>query len=86
MSRLRFGVLSTADSGLKKVIPAMLKAERAAVVAIASRDEARARQAAAACVRVRTIVEPDLEWQRVYDHEYGRFRSLYPALKPLEAP
>ena len=42
------------------------------------------REAAAACVRVRATVEPDPEWQRVYDDEYRRFRSLYPALKPLE--
>jgi xylulokinase len=42
------------------------------------------REAAAACVRVRATIEPDPAWQRVYDAEYGRFRSLYPALKPLE--
>jgi xylulokinase len=45
---------------------------------------ANPREAAAACVRVRATVEPDPEWQRVYEHEYVRFRSLYPALKPLE--
>ena len=45
-SILRLGVLSTADIGLKKVVPAMLRAERVAVVAIASRDLARAREAA----------------------------------------
>jgi xylulokinase len=42
------------------------------------------REAAAGCVRVRATVEPDPEWQRVYEQEYVRFRSLYPALKPLE--
>ena len=42
------------------------------------------REAAAACVRVRTTIEPDPEWQRIYEHEYGRFRSLYPTLKALE--
>jgi xylulokinase len=41
-------------------------------------------EAAAACVRVRATVEPDPAWQRVYDEQYGRFRSLYPALKTLE--
>jgi xylulokinase len=41
-------------------------------------------EAAAACIRVRATVEPDPAWQRVYDEEYGRFRSLYPALKTLE--
>jgi xylulokinase len=42
------------------------------------------REAAAACVRVRATIEPDPEWQRVYEQEYRRFRSLYPTLKPLE--
>jgi xylulokinase len=42
------------------------------------------REAAAACVRVRATVEPDPAWQRVYDDEYVRFRSLYPALTTLE--
>jgi predicted dehydrogenase len=45
--RLRIGVLSTADIGLTKVIPAMQKATRAEVVAIGSRDLARAQAAAA---------------------------------------
>ena len=48
MKRIRWGVLSTADIGLKKVIPGMLQAEHASVDAIASRDPARARDAAAA--------------------------------------
>jgi xylulokinase len=42
------------------------------------------REAAAACVRVRATIEPDPEWQRVYEQGYRRFRSLYPTLKPLE--
>jgi predicted dehydrogenase len=45
-AKLRFGVLSTANIGLKKVIPAMQKGERSTVVAIASRDVAKAREAA----------------------------------------
>jgi xylulokinase len=36
------------------------------------------------CVRVREEIEPDPEWQRVYDEGYERFRALYPALRPLE--
>lgn len=48
MRRIRWGVLSTADIGLKKVIPGMLKAEHASVDAIASRDHGRAAEAAAA--------------------------------------
>jgi predicted dehydrogenase len=48
MSRkLRWGVLSTAAIGLKKVIPAMQLGQYTTVTAIASRDLARAREAAA---------------------------------------
>ena len=43
-----------------------------------------AHEAVAACVRVRDTVEPDPEWQRVYEDGYARFRSLYPALRRLE--
>ncbi|MGD0735554.1 MAG: Gfo/Idh/MocA family oxidoreductase [Terracidiphilus sp.] len=44
---LRWGVLSTANIGLKKVIPAMQRGKYTRVVAIASRDGANAEQAAA---------------------------------------
>ena len=47
-SKLRWGVLSTANIGLIKVIPAMQQGENITVAAIASRDLAKARQAAAA--------------------------------------
>jgi predicted dehydrogenase len=47
MSTLRIGILSTADIARTKVIPGMRKATRCEVVAIASRDGARARQVAA---------------------------------------
>jgi xylulokinase len=40
-----------------------------------------AHEAVDACVRVRDTVEPDPEWRRVYDDQYQRFRSLYPAIK-----
>jgi predicted dehydrogenase len=46
-TKLRFGVLSTANIGLKKVIPAMQQGEFTTVTAIASRDLAKAREAAA---------------------------------------
>ena len=46
MARLRFGVLSTALIGRVKVIPAIQRGEHTEVVAIASRDGARARQVA----------------------------------------
>ena len=42
-------------------------------------------EAVDACVRVRDTIEPDPAWQRVYAEGYGRYRSLYPALRPLEA-
>ncbi len=47
MSTLRIGILSTADIARTKVIPGMRKADRCEVVAIASRDGARAREVAA---------------------------------------
>jgi len=46
-TKLRWGVLSTANIGLKKVLPAMQQGKYTEVVAIASRDLAKARQAAA---------------------------------------
>ena len=46
-NKLRWGVLSTAKIGLRKVIPAMQLGEYTSVTAIASRDIARARAAAA---------------------------------------
>jgi predicted dehydrogenase len=46
-NKLRFGVLSTANIGLKKVIPAMQRGEHTTVAAIASRDLAKAEAAAA---------------------------------------
>jgi predicted dehydrogenase len=45
-TKLRFGVLSTANIGLKRVIPAMQQGELTTVTAIASRDLAKARAAA----------------------------------------
>jgi len=47
-NKLRFGVLSTANIGLKKVIPAMQRGELTTVAAIASRDLAKAKEAASA--------------------------------------
>jgi predicted dehydrogenase len=46
-SKVRWGVLGVARIATQKVIPAMLRAERTDVVAIASRDSERARRAAA---------------------------------------
>jgi predicted dehydrogenase len=47
-NKLRWGVLSTAAIGLKKVIPAMQQGRYTSVVAIASRDLAKAQEAATA--------------------------------------
>jgi predicted dehydrogenase len=44
---VRWGVLSTADIGLRKAIPGLLRARGCEVLAIGSRDEPRARAAAA---------------------------------------
>lgn len=46
MDRVRWGILSTAKIGLNRVIPGMQTAGNAEIAAIASRDAARARQAA----------------------------------------
>jgi predicted dehydrogenase len=46
MSKVRWGILSTAKIGLLKVIPAMQRAEHCEIVAIASRDLPRAQSAA----------------------------------------
>jgi predicted dehydrogenase len=47
-TKLRWGVLSTANIGLKKVIPGMQRGQLTIITAIASRDLAKAREAAAA--------------------------------------
>ena len=44
--KVRWGILSTAAIGARKVIPGIQRSQRGTVAAIASRDEARARQAA----------------------------------------
>ncbi|MGH2453653.1 MAG: Gfo/Idh/MocA family protein [bacterium] len=47
MTRLRWGILSTARIGLRRVIPAIQRSERGAVTAIASRAKHKADEAAA---------------------------------------
>ncbi|WP_374309639.1 Gfo/Idh/MocA family protein [Dongia sp.] len=46
MKPVKWGIVSTADIGVKKVIPAMLRAKGVEIAAIASRDAARAREVA----------------------------------------
>jgi predicted dehydrogenase len=46
MKKVKWGVLSTARIGVQKVIPAMQKGEYCEMVALASRDEAKAQAAA----------------------------------------
>jgi xylulokinase len=45
---------------------------------------ANAADAVARCVRPGVRVEPDPGWVEAYAEGYGRFRALYPALRPLE--
>jgi predicted dehydrogenase len=47
MNKVRWGVLSTANIGIQKVLPAMQRGNLCEIVAIASRDDATARAAAA---------------------------------------
>jgi predicted dehydrogenase len=47
MSKLAWGILSTANTGIKRVIPAILAGQRGRVAAIASRDPERAAAVAA---------------------------------------
>jgi xylulokinase len=45
---------------------------------------ADAADAVTRCVRIRERVEPDPAWAAAYAQGYGRYRALYPALRPLE--
>ena len=45
-----------------------------------------AADAVARCVRVCGRVEPDSTWTAAYARGYGRYRALYPALRPLAEP
>jgi len=47
LNRVKWGILSTANIGIKRVIPAIIAGERGVVLAIASRDAARAAGVAA---------------------------------------
>jgi predicted dehydrogenase len=47
-NKIRWGVLSTANIGMKKVIPGMQQGHYTSIVAIASRDLAKSREAASA--------------------------------------
>src|ERR1700757_242789 len=46
-NKVKWGVLSTADIGMKKVLPAMQRGEWCDIAAVASRDLKRAQEAAA---------------------------------------
>lgn len=48
MAAVRLGIISTADIGVAKVIPAMQRADQVDVVAISSRTAGRAEHAASA--------------------------------------
>jgi xylulokinase len=51
---------------------------------VAAGTFASAQEAIDACVRVRDTVEPDAEWQRVYEDGYRRYTALYPAIKGVK--
>jgi predicted dehydrogenase len=55
MGELRWGILSTADIGRRKVVPAIQRARRNRVVAVASRDHERATEYAAALGITRSV-------------------------------
>jgi len=57
----------------------------ALLAGVASGTFGSAGEAVAACVRVRETVEPNAAWARAYEEGYARFRSLYPALRGVEA-
>lgn len=46
MRKIRWGIVSTANIGVAKVVPAMMRGTHSEVVAIASRDLAKAQAAA----------------------------------------
>ena len=47
------------------------------------RRRRRPSRAASACA---SASSPDPDWVAAYEHGYGRYRLLYPALRPLEEP
>jgi xylulokinase len=57
----------------------------ALLAGVASGAFADAREAVGACVRVRDTIEPNPSWAQAYEEGYARFRSLYPALRGVEA-
>jgi predicted dehydrogenase len=68
MTKLRWGVLSTADIAVAKVIPGMRRGERSEVLAIASRDGERAKAVAASLAIPRAygsyealLADPDID-------------------------
>jgi xylulokinase len=56
----------------------------ALLAGVAGGTFADAREAVAACVRVKETVEPNPDWVRMYAEGYSRFRTLYSALREME--
>ncbi|MCF7973297.1 MAG: Gfo/Idh/MocA family oxidoreductase [Phycisphaerae bacterium] len=89
MNKVTWGILSTAKIGLEKVIPAMLKSEHCEVLAIASRQDDRAREAARSLDLARAYgsyeaLLADTEIQAVYNPLPNHFHVPW-TLKALEA-
>jgi xylulokinase len=57
----------------------------ALLAGVSSGSYASADEAVASCVRVRDVVEPNAAWAPDYEEGYARFRSLYPAIRGVEA-
>jgi xylulokinase len=55
----------------------------ALLAGVAGGTFADAREAVAACVRARELVEPNPDWAPAYEEGYARFRALYPAMKEV---
>lgn len=89
MTKVTWGILSTAKIGLEKVIPAMLRSEHGQVVALASRQEDKAKAAAQALGLTRAYgsyeaLLADPEIQAIYNPLPNHLHVPW-TLKALEA-
>ncbi len=70
MTRVTWGILSTAKIGLEKVIPAMQRSEHGQVVALASRQEDKAKAVAQALGLIKS---------------YGSYEALLAAISTIHS-
>ena len=57
----------------------------ALLAGVAGGTFADAREAVAACVRAREVLEPNPAWAPAYEEGYARFRALYPVMKEVSS-